>query len=296
MTTKIEWAQEVWNPIIGCSKVSDGCQNCYAERMACRLAYMGKPGYQDVTTCEFGGYPDQFDKWNGKTAFVESQLEKPLHWKKPRRIFVCSMGDLFHESVNIRGDEIRSIFRVMASTDHTYMLLTKRPDRMAACIDHLYNDFAEEMPNVWLGVTAENQKTADGRVPILMQIPAAVRFVSVEPMLGPIKLPWLRYGILDPNYFNVIDWVICGGESGPGARPMHPAWARDLRDQCKEAGTPFFFKQWGDYCWPEQMPEDTYSAVDAAHNLAGYVDRPWKIGKKKSGRMLDGITHDGFPE
>jgi protein gp37 len=316
MTSKIEWCDETINPIIGCSKISVGCQNCYAERMACRLACMAmsKEGensltpYTAVVNGKISPKDDEWDKptgWSGKTTFVESALEKPLRWKKPRRIFVCSMGDLFHESVNIRGDEIRSIFRVMASTEHTYMLLTKRPTRMAACIDYLYEDFAEELPNVWLGVTTENQQTADERVPILMQIPATVRFVSVEPMLGPIKLPWLRYGILDPNYFNVIDWVICGGESGPGARPMHPDWARDLRDQCKEAGTPFFFKSWGEWVsefHPAFDPSKKISEVfvelerDSDNVAVDYRGEYMaRVGKKKAGRKIDGLTWDQFP-
>jgi len=297
MATKIEWAQEVWNPIIGCSKVSAGCRNCYAERMANRLAHMGVEGYDEVVA--------HSGKWAGKTVFVKSQLEKPLHLKKPRRIFVCSMGDLFHESV---PDEwLNRVFDVIQrNPQHKFILLTKRPRRMADYINHVFAARVFDLPfwltNVWAGVTVESQDCL-WRVKELGRLLTAVRFVSVEPMLGPVRfsrplIPRGIYGQSSVSYstlFNNIDWVICGGESGPGARLMHPDWARDLRDECRAAGVPFFFKQWGEYCHPDQMPEDTYSAVDAAHNLAGYVDRPWKVGRKKAGRLLDGEMWDQFP-
>jgi len=273
--TKIEWTEYSWDPVSGCTPISEGCQNCNARRMAKRLR--GRCGYpQD----------DPF-----KVTMHEDRLGEPLRWKKPRRVFVCSMSDLFHEDVP--NEFIDYVFAVMGrSQQHTFILLTKRPERMreylqAGRYQQILNiayrlkfrpeglgkgiDNPKDMrwwPNVWLGVTAENQQRADERIPILLQIPAAVRFVSVEPMLGQVDLastgalgctcPPLEGddGQIEERcsgqcvfYKNAVDkmkrinWVICGGESGPGARPMHPDWARSLRDQCQDAGVPFFLKQ-----------------------------------------------------
>jgi protein gp37 len=250
-------------------------------------------------------------------------------------IFVCSMGDLFHEDVPDRF--LDQIFAVMAKAEqHIFLLLTKRPKRakeyiLKAMYDEncnyqgwyeAINDLGipdvTPMENIWLGVTAENQARADERIPITLQIPAAVRFVSVEPMLGPVDLTqidiggnvWINSLTGDCKSYhpyggmwkiteskNKLDWVICGGETGPGARPMHPDWVRGLRDQCQASGTSFFFKQWGEWCHPEQMPRDTYQKVDAAHNLAGHGDynKPWKVGKKAAGRLLDGREWSEFP-
>ena len=225
---------ETWNPITGCTKISPACQNCYAERMAKRLA--GRYGYPEDDPFRPGTFhPDKIDI----NMFSPGKL-----------VFVCSMADLFHEAVNIRGEEMRSIFRVMAAhQDNTFLLLTKRPERMAECIKYLYgDDFPEIMPHVWCGTTVENQEWADKRIPHLLQIPASVRFVSVEPMLGVITLSWYL-GELPPLIggndipSKGLDWVICGGETGPGSRPMHPDWARSLRDQCAAAGVSFFMKQ-----------------------------------------------------
>lgn len=216
---------ETWNPIIGCSKCSAGCKNCYAQTMALRLARMGVDAYSSVV--KNGG-------WTGNTAFVPSQLEKPLSWKKPRTVFVCSMGDLFHESVE--PDWLYEVFDVMSRCpQHTFIVLTKRPKQMQSYIEHSWLDRGNEfLPNVWLGVTAENQEQAAARIPHLLATPAAVRFVSVEPMLGPVRL--------EP-YLEKLDWVICGCESGPGRRLMKWSWAEDLLKQCKAANVPFFMKQ-----------------------------------------------------
>ena len=237
--TKIDWADEVWNPTTGCTKVSAGCKNCYAERIFERFWHGQK--FSDVRC-----YP--------------SRLDQPSHWRKPRRVFVDSMSDLFHEDV---PDEfIWKVFETitMGNRRHTYMILTKRPARMKAWFDAYQERFwhyhAPDQsqgeyvsapwpdPCIWLGVSVENQKAADERIPLLLQTPAAVRFVSVEPMLGAVDLdPTYRgfFGTL-PNQPG-IDWVICGCESGPGARPMAPSWVENLRDQCVEAGVPFFLKQ-----------------------------------------------------
>lgn len=217
MSTKIEWCDETWNPITGCTPISEGCKHCYAGRMAKRL----KGRY---------GYPED-DPFKPGTAHHD-KFREPLHWKKPRRIFVCSMGDLFHEAVPYHL--IDGVFQIIRACErHTFMVLTKRPDRMLEWADSTnarWDDLLGNLKNLWVGVTAENQKQADYRIPILLKIPAAIRFVSVEPILEPVAIP------------NGLDWVICGKETGPGARAMEIGWATSLYNQCVEAGIPFFFK------------------------------------------------------
>lgn len=262
--SKIEWTDKTWNPIIGCSKTSPACDHCYAERMAFRHSHNPKAPieYKNVVT--------DSGTWNGQTAFVKSVLEKPLHWRKPCRVFVGSMTDLFHPSTPFEW--IDKIINIMAQTPHlTYQILTKRPERMYDYITHnmwLTND---PMEHVWFGVTVENQDQAEARIPFLLDTPAAVRFVSIEPMLGPVDLKHVTLD-LGPRYeldwldalrgmrgtgsilhtaTEKLDWVICGGETGPGARPMWEPWARDLMEQCKTAGVPFFFKKWGSYKGPD---------------------------------------------
>lgn len=257
--TKIEWAEAVWNPITGCTPVSEGCQNCYARRMSKRLA--GRCGYPK---------DDPF-----KVTLHPERLEEPLQWKKPRRVFVCSMGDIFHPDV--QPIWLAMIFNVIREyPQHTFMVLTKRPE---IALEHTHNTMLSPyfgLSNLYLGVTAENQEQANKRIPVLLQIPAAIRFVSVEPMLGPVDLDmiaqehkgipgcidalrgvfWPALGDPDLEYdqritdLPRINWVICGGETGPGARPMHPAWVRSLRDQCVDSVTPFFFKSWGEWILP----------------------------------------------
>jgi len=228
MTTKIEWCEETWNPITGCSKISAGCANCYAERMSKRLA--GRYGYPKE---------DPF-----KVTFHPDRLEQPFHWKKPRRIFVCSMGDLFHDDV--KDCDINSVFLKMLNCDrHTYIILTKRPERMKDFVS-IGTGWRGRMENVWLGVTAENQKTADERIPILLDIPAAVRFISVEPMLSEIDLKLHSYaqsGSMHSTRRVFLNWIIAGTESGPKKRPAKTKWIRSLKDQCVSAGIPFFLKQ-----------------------------------------------------
>lgn len=213
--TKIEYVDKTWSPITGCTAVSAGCENCYARRMANRLR--GRYGYpQD----------EPF-----KVTLHADRLDQPLYWRKPRRIFVCSMGDLFHKHVpSYFMNEV--LVRCVRQSRHQFLLLTKRPERMLKC----FSTMEKIHPNLWLGVSVENQETADERIPILLQIPAAVRFVSVEPMLGPVDInrDW---------HTPVIDWVICGAETGPGARPMDIQWAYSLGDQCVDADVPFFFKK-----------------------------------------------------
>jgi len=282
--TKIEWTDETWNIITGCDKISPGCQNCYAAKMSKRLA--GRYGYPK---------DDPF-----KVTFHPDKLYQPQKWKKPRRIFVCSMGDLFHK--NVPFNHINQVFNAaFHAPQHTYIVLTKRPDIMQryfeSCRDRGVPVLHWERHGLklWKGVTAENQEQADKRIPVLLQIPAKVRFVSVEPMLSQINFfPGLP-DFLDFSYTTDpprIDWVICGGESGSKARPTHPDWARLLRDQCEEAGTPFFFKQWGEW-----LPFDQRVAGQIS-NSEGFKRNKWawKTGKKIAGRLLDNKLWDQFPE
>jgi len=237
MTTKIEWTDETWNPITGCTPISEGCQNCYAKRMAKRLK--GRYGYPDI---------GPFD-----VVYHKNRLTRSLSWKKPRRIFVCSMGDLFH--MDVRTNWIYDIFYLMAHLpQHTFIILTKRPERMSYFISKVLDKDEWPLKNVWLGVTAENQKRADERIPFLLKIPAAVRFVSIEPILSFIDLTIYEVNKgKESNFLRNLDWVICGGETGPGARPMKIEWARSLRDQCRLAGVPFFFKKVGS---KQETPND----------------------------------------
>lgn len=208
--SKIEWTDATWSPVTGCTKISEGCQNCYVERIAKR--------FWDHPFSEVRCHPER--------------LSEPEKWKSPKRIFVCSMSDLFHKDVPL--DFIGDVFDEMISHPrHTYVLLTKRPARMLEFI-RWYGMTEADMPNIWAGVSAENQKTFYERVKILMDIYMPVRFISIEPMLEPIfTYTWLKN----------IDWVICGAESGSGARSFEMDWARDLKNQCVQAGVPFFFKQ-----------------------------------------------------
>jgi len=242
MPTKIEWTNETWNPVTGCTKISEGCKNCYAERMAKRLA--GKYGYPEQ--------PHHFD-----VTLHPDKLNQPAKWKKPRRIFVCSMGDLFHEDVNF--EYVLKVWKVVAENNqHTFQVLTKRPEQMLKFVqwlagaDHI--SIAEFPQNVWVGITAENQKTADKRIPLLLRVPAAVRFVSVEPMLEPVDISGYYLDFYGQGRKEMIDWAICGGETGPGAREMKAEWAWNLYHQCKDARVPFFFKKPGDAFQGGELP------------------------------------------
>jgi protein gp37 len=305
--TKIEWTEYSWNPVSGCTPASEGCQNCYAKRMTNRLR--GRCGYPA---------DEPF-----KVTLHKDRLEEPLRWKQPRRVFVCSMGDLFHEDVPF--EYITQVFDVMCSCSfdamcsmelgHTFMVLTKRPERIEKWLCWMRESWSEDSPTnvtlkveghfgkgIWLGVTAENQQRADERIPILLQIPAAVRFVSVEPMLGPVDIAG-HLGFNGPRrmgdgliYYWVapkLDWVICGGETGPGARPMHPDWVRSLRDQCQDAGVPFFFKQHGEW-----LHETQGINFHEGHRYYVWPDESmsFRVGKKAAGRLLDGRTWDEMPE
>jgi protein gp37 len=228
----IEWTDATWNPVTGCSKISPGCKNCYAERMANRLKAMGQKNYR-----------------NGFEVTLQPQmLELPLHWKTPKRIFVNSMSDLFH--VDVPDSYIEDVFDVMRRANwHQFQVLTKRAERIEDLSPKL-----KWQPNIWMGVSVENDEYLY-RIEHLRKTRARVKFVSLEPLLGPLPKMNLRG----------IDWAIVGGESGPGARPMNADWVTDIRDQCAKASVAFFFKQWGG------------------------------VQKKKAGRTLEGRTWDHMP-
>lgn len=292
----IEWTDATWNPIrfrvgdrVGwhCEKVSAGCANCYAERLNQRH------GTQTSYT--------RAGSEQGESFLDDAVLQKPLRWRKPRMVFVCSMTDLFGEWVGELW--LKSIFGVMLrSPRHTFQVLTKRPGRAAEFLADV-----KPMPNVWLGVSVEDQKTADERIPKLLECPAAVRFVSYEPALGAVdfeRIPGaLREGAETCHYGEShqrrecdcafgIDWIIAGGESGPKARPSHPDIFRTARDQCQAAGVPFFFKQWGEWAPLADLPyrESGYDDVDVDGVLMA------RVGKKRAGQLLDGREWNEAPQ
>ena len=352
--SKIEWTDASWNPIRGCTRVSPGCGGpnheggCYAEQIAARFSDPGQPFHGFAERTPHGG------RWTGKLALIEDMLTVPLKWKKPRRIFVNSMSDLFHES--LPDEAIDKVFAVMACAgNHTYQVLTKRAERMKNYVSNLTREriqkqacglsrcvqfegrwlFDLPLANLWLGVSAERQQEADERVPHLLATPAAVRFISCEPLLGAIDLePWLAWPERAPDVNDkswgcqecdsacdcprgkavyvesegppdaegtptwitadrqTLDWIIVGGESGRHARPMHPDWARSLRDQCAAAGVSFFFKQWGEWADTEDWPSEMQEHLELAGKANGNNVR---VGKKAAGRLLDGREHNEFP-
>jgi protein gp37 len=231
--SKIEWTESTWNPVTGCDRISQGCDNCYAERLAARLQAMGNKRYQ-----------------NGFRLTVHQDLlDLPLHWRDPRVIFVNSMSDLFHEE--IPRQTVKKVFETMnAATWHTFQVLTKRPFEVLKIMEDL-----KWTPNIWIGTTVESYRYIH-RIEALRKVPAAIRFVSFEPLLSPIPLETSLHGI---------QWAIIGGESGPGARPMEKSWVTDLKKLCRKHGTAFFFKQWGG------------------------------VNKKATGRELYGRTWDEMP-
>lgn len=360
--TSIEWTRgddgapgATWNPLLGCERVSAGCDHCYAINTATIRA--GNP--HPKVAAAFEGLTERRDgrlDWTGRINLLPDRLTQPLSWRKPKRIFVNSQADLFHKDVP--DEYIAKVFAVMAlAPQHTFQVLTKRHARMRSLLNKpefrqllaeaapLYGaknpDAAQDyvmstwpLPNVWLGVSVEDQKWANVRVPALLDTPAAVRWLSCEPLLGPVDL-WeavrdLRYachacefgtnrGDCNTHRPERLDWVVVGGESGPGARPMHPRWARSLRRQCTEAGVPYFFKQWGDWAEVDRasathllqvggvLVDRKNATTDNPYGQGSglaqdFVDRGrpgWvrvrRVGKKFAGRELDGRTWDEYP-
>lgn len=334
--TAISWTDKTWNPLTGCTRVSAGCDHCYAFQLHDTRHVAWKRG-------RMPGAAPQYHQPFSTVQLLPERLTQPLHWRKPARVFVNSMSDLFHEQV---PDEfIDQVWAVMALTPrHTYQILTKRPERMLRYLSRpgLYAGVLEAsrawriarpklvhiaisdparfpLPNVWLGTSIEDQDAANARIPWLLRTPAAVRFLSCEPMLGPLDLttrPCIhgcdgeqiyeggirkprycgqegctveRPGRMDTLLIHDIDWLIAGGESGPHARPLHPDWVRSLRDQCVEAGVKFHFKQWGEWAPPrwaildKHLPFDPYLFMNIE-------------GKRRAGRELDGRTWDEYPD
>lgn len=295
--TTIEWADVTWNPVTGCTKVSAGCKNCYAERMALRLN--GRFGYPKA--------PNHFD-----VTLHPDRLNLPLRWRKSRRVFVCSMGDLFHERLS--WSVIERVFMTMTrARQHRFMVLTKRAKRMREFVTRCFPGLGECSPHIWGMVTVENQEEM-WRVEELLQTPFAVRGVSCEPLLGLIdvapylKKPFIATDEISEKWNNSLDWIIVGGESGPGARRMHPEWLWRLRDQCQAAGVPFFFKQWGRWAPALTMLHklgvffyaDGYTALSwdggTYHNRTGAsVCYMAPFGKKAAGRLMAGREWNEVP-
>ena len=250
--TAIEWTDATWNPVAGCSVMSGGCTNCYAMQMARRLEAMGVDKYKGLTRIS-----GSRAVWNGTVHEDHASLNIPVRWKKPRKIFVNSMSDLFHPSVS--AEFIAKVWLVMEHTPHhSYQILTKRPDRMA---ELSASEFLTKLPNVWLGTSVENEHVVH-RIDELREVPATIRFISFEPLIGPV-------GSID---LTGIDWAIVGGESGPRARPIKEAWIDEIHDACQDYGTAFFFKQWG--AWGKDNK---------------------RRSKKQNGRMYRGQTWDEMP-
>lgn len=333
--TAIEWTDATANVINGCSLESPGCTNCYAMKQAHRTEVR-----RGLTMHTKGGMV-----WTGDVRFHEPALLKVLAWQKPRMIFWNAHGDMFHPKVPIDWID-RCVAAMLVKRQHVHQVLTKRSARQLEYFRSLPNrdDYIREaarangstlqdcrdaaaaarcgMENhehIWLGVSVEDQQRADERIPDLLATPAAVRWLSCEPLLGALDVEqWLRprsrphsdgYGGQGPGWttdFNRIDWIVAGGESGPNARPMHPAWARSLRDQCAAAGVPFFWKQWGEWITGEQIGPD-HPAIMAVQRDYVQRGRPelvhtfadglqvGRVGKKAAGRLLDGVLHDGMP-
>jgi protein gp37 len=310
-TTGIEWTDSTWNPIRGCSRVSEGCRNCYAESVAARFSGPGQ-AYEGLAEFRVIGENTPNERvephWTGEVGFIEKHLEDPIRWKEPAKIFVNSMSDLFHPGVK---DEwlARIFWTMLKAPQHTYQILTKRPERMLQALlaaRDAHENFRQSWPppNWWFGVSIEDQETAKRRLPILAQCPAAVRIVSYEPAIGPVDFVAAMGGM--PLLVSAFDWIICGGESGPHARPMHPNWARTVRDQCTAAGVPFFFKQWGAWMpgaangftqWPE-IDRSRPLLMPAHPGRAGRDDHQIMlcVGKHKAGSNLDGVEWKEFPK
>ena len=290
---KIEWCDSSWNPVTGCSKISEACRHCYALRDWPRLAKNEKSVYHGRKFTDVQCHPER--------------LDQPIRWTKPRMIFVNSMSDLFHEAV---PDEfIEKVYEVMMmAPHHIFQILTKRPERMK----QLYQKWSirsdlrglySTLTNVWIGTSVENQEAADLRIPILLETPAVVRWLSIEPLLGPINLTeigadsneleisdnvltgrvGLRYG---SSQGPKIDWVVVGGETGPGSRPMNPEWVESIKNQCITHNIPFLFKQWGD--WGQIDADGADTKIFNTHIM-------YRTGKKIAGRVLNGKTWDGYP-
>jgi len=305
--SKIEWTHHTFNPWIGCTRVSPGCVNCYAETMMDKRWGKVEWGPQGQRIRTSDDYWKQPLKWNREAAAAGER----------RRVFCASLADVFENKPDQRQemDAWRlSLFDLIYDTPSLdWLILTKRPENVKVMVPWMFHhpDFHGWPSNVWIGTSVENQEYADKRIPELLKIPAAVRFLSVEPLLGPVDLHfdfierdddgnsihWHSQNCPDfcdyacgSQWNGGINWVIVGGESGPNARPMHPEWVRSIRDQCQEAGTPFFFKQWGEWV-------NDYEIGVPGNSAMTYLEKKtlYKVGKKRAGRLLDGREWNEFP-
>lgn len=291
--SKIEWTHHTFNPWIGCQKISPGCDHCYAET---------QNNHRKFNPAGWGAHAS-------RKRTSQAYWRQPLKWDREahaagerRRVFCASLADVFDNHASITNEWRSDLWQMIWQTRNLdWLLLTKRPQNMAKMLPF---DWGDGWQNVWLGATVENQEEADRRIPILLSTPAAVRFLSCEPLLGPLSFRWAKWDnwlnkdgesrqtVNEYDGLRMINWIICGGESGKSARPMHPDWARSLRDQCQAANVPFFFKQWGEYVDIDHLPDDIASCMDPfdIHGAAFH-----RIGKARAGRLLDGVTHDAFP-
>lgn len=331
----IEWTDTTWNPTVGCTWASPGCDHCYAVSMTRRLEGAAKGAIGQGSLRRYAADYVSLTTWkhfNGTVRALEHRLDDPLRWKNPRMVFVNSMSDLFHKDVPF--EFLNRVFEVMENTpQHTYQILTKRPEWMAEYTGWRWGP-REDGPgsriparNIWLGTSVEDQPRADERVPHLLRCPARVRFLSCEPLLGPIDLQSIGRNADGWSAINAltgerraeqgpttrvtdgsrIDWVIVGGESGNNARPMHPDWARSMRDQCGAAGVPFFFKQWGEWGFPRTTKPGATGRFTIIHDTSVEVKeypRSFnrfgaavleRVGKRAAGRLLDGREWNEFP-
>lgn len=361
--TKIEWTDATWNPVTGCALASEGCRHCYAARLAA-TRMKNHPSRAGLARMNAAGEA----KFTGEVRFNDEWLDQPLRWRKPRMVFAVAHGDLFYEKV---PDEwIDRVFAVMsACPQHTFQVLTRRPERAREYLTTPLREYAiiraiQELPasmpfptpgrwphlplpNVWLGTSVEDQASAEARIPDLLETPAAIRWLSAEPLLAGLDLENIRLEngdvlnaltgeIHDPRTGCIVreiaalDWIVVGGESGANARPMQPDWPRQLRDQCARANVPFFFKQWGgwlpgqndaypnwdgrsvahhqDGSWgPKESPSPVsrnyvmWEADGTAHfgeRTRWFEVHRWatRVGKKRAGRLLDGVEHSAFPK
>jgi len=345
--SKIEWTDKTWNPVRGCAKVSTGCKNCYAEVMGARFSGKGQP-YEGVISGK---------RWNGKATFHPTKLDEPLRWRKPAKVFVNSMSDLFHSDLSF--EQIAAVFGVMAAAGrHTFQVLTKRPTRMLdffgwldgmakqSSHGHIIQSYALDagvnykrlgavneqwpLPNVWLGVSTEDQKAADERIPLLLMAPAAIRWISAEPLLGPLDVrKWVdecvpaceacgNVNVWGDTWFgnptcsacrkplhgackHLIGWVVVGGESGPSARPMSPSWVRRIMEDCEPSGV-FLFKQWGEWgptpsskkgLRVASLNEETGRMVEMQAGGGGFRDLNPKTTVYRASKKANGRELDG---
>lgn len=289
--SKIEWTTHTFNPWRGCTKISPGCANCYAETLSHRN-------------------PSVLGVWGDKGTRVvasEAMWREPLKWNRKaeeagerHRVFCASLADVFEDRPELMAPRYRLFDLIQRTPRLDWLLLTKRPEN----VKPLWPWSLWNVPNIWLGVSVEDQARADERIRLLIQLPIVVRFLSVEPLLGPVDLEEVPVGMCGPlrpgaatDAGSRIDWVIVGGESGPGARPMHPEWPRSIRDQCQAAGVPFFFKQWGEW---GPKPNGDWNTKDRHwfHDGPGEDDgtEVFRVGKRVTGRLLDGREWNEFPE